>query len=102
VDGDGLPRVVAVRLAGVTRRGLLLDAPTGLLPAGGRRAGLTAHAFTRHVTGQHQHVFTGWLDVDPGGVAVYAPHTRTGHHLPPSATVYRLAVGFATRRGVRR
>lgn len=102
VDGDGLPRVVMVSPAGVTSGGLLLDAPAGLLPTGGRRAGLTAHAFTRHVIGQHQHVFTGWLDVRPDGEAVYAPHTRTGHRLPPSTTAYRLAVGLATRRGVRR
>jgi hypothetical protein len=102
VDGDGLPRVVTVSPAGVTSGGLLLDAPAGLLPAGGRRAGLTAHTFTRHVIGQHQHVFTGWLDVRPDGEAVYAPHTRTGHRLPPSTTAYRLAVGLATRRGVRR
>jgi hypothetical protein len=102
VDGDGLPRVAPVHMSGATSDGLLLDAPAGLLPAGGRRAGLTAHAFTRNVLGQHQHVFTGWLDVRPSGDAVYAPHTRTGHRLPPSPTLYRLAVGFATRRGKRR
>lgn len=102
VDGDGLPRIVSVRVSGAAPEGLLLEAAAGLLPTGGRRAGLTAHAFTRQVLGQHQHVFTGWLQVHPSGAAVYAPHTRTGHHLPPSPTVYRLAVGLATRRGLRR
>ncbi|WP_232667067.1 hypothetical protein [Pseudonocardia sp. TRM90224] len=101
VGGDGLPCVVTARLSGVTPHGFRLDAPAGLLPVGGRRAGLTANAFTRHVLGQHQHVLTGWLDVSPDGVATYAPHTRSGHHLPPSTAVYRLAAGYATRRGLR-
>jgi hypothetical protein len=99
VGADGLPVVVPVAVRGVAPEGLLLDAPDGLVPAGGRRAGLTAHAFTRHVLGQQQRIYTGWMEADPArGTVVYAPHTETGHRLPPSRLVYNLAVGYATRR----
>lgn len=102
VGADRFPVVVPVRVAGTDASGVDIDAPAGIVPAGGRRAGLTAHSFTRYVLGQHQRVHTGWLDADTATDRVrYAPHTEAGHRLPPSTVLYRLAVGFGTRRGLR-
>lgn len=53
---------------------------------------MTAHWFTSHVLGQRQIVMTGWLEDGR-----YAPHTRVGYFMPPSKTLYRAAVGAATR-----
>lgn len=101
VDADGYPLPVPVEVAGTDEQGITLDAPVDV-PPGGRRAGLTAHAFTRHVLGQHQRVHTGWMVAERGGHRVhYAPHTQAGHRLPPSKLGYRLAVGLATRRRYR-
>lgn len=102
VGADGFPVVVPVEVAGAQEHGIILEPAAGLVPPGGRRAGLTAHAFTRHVLGQDQRVHTGWLEAEPGRRrVVYAPHTKAGHRLPPSKMVYRLAVGFATRQRYR-
>lgn len=100
MDSDHRPVVVPVGITGTTPAGISLHVPSGL-PEGNRRAGLLAHSFTRHVTGQTQRVHTGWLRV-ASGEAHYSPHTRTGHHLPNSRTLHRLAVGWATRRGLGR
>jgi hypothetical protein len=78
------------------REGTELLASPGLLPAGARRAGLTAHWFSRGVTGQRQIVHTGWLDG-----STYAPHTRASYFMPPLRPVYRLVVGAETRRRYR-
>jgi hypothetical protein len=106
VGADRLPVVAPVDVAGTEERGILLNAPAGLLPPGGRRAGLTAHWFSRGVIGQNQRKHTGWLEVDSSGAnAVYAPHTQSNYRLPGSRFVYRLAAGAGTRwwiRGARR
>lgn len=108
VDTDGFPFVVPVQTGEIEDRengdaeDLVLRTSQHHLPPGERRAGMTSHAFTRHVLGQHQQVLTGWLRADPAGDrASYAPHTRFGYRLPPSRLLYRLAVGYATRRGLR-
>jgi hypothetical protein len=102
VGADGLPMVVPVEVVGSDERGIELQAPEGVVPSGGRRAGLTAHWFGRYVIGQNQRVHTGWLEPEPAdGRVVYAPHTKRGYWLPRSKLVYKLAAGFATRRGVR-
>jgi hypothetical protein len=98
VDADEFPFVARVEIDGTQEDGISLRASAPLLPEGERRAGLTAHAFTRHVVGQHQRVHTGWLRTTPNqSEAVYAPHTTFGYHMPPSKLVYRLAIGVATR-----
>jgi hypothetical protein len=102
VGTDGLPMVIPVAITGTEPSGILLDVPTGWVPAGGRRAGLTAHTFARYSYGQHQHKHTGWLQADPTRARVlYAPHTQHGYHLPPSRALYRLSAGLITRRGHR-
>jgi hypothetical protein len=90
VAADGLPMVVPVAVGEADEDGIALRGP---LPAGGRRAGLTAHEFTRNVLGQNQLVMTGWLEDGR-----YAPHTRFAYALPPSKTLYRAVVGLETRR----
>jgi hypothetical protein len=99
--GDRFPSIAPVTVAGVEERGIVLAAPAGLLPPGGRRAGLLAHWFSRHSLGQRQYRHTGWLDQASHGPAVYAPHTQAGYRLPASRLAFNLGAGFATRRGVR-
>lgn len=100
VGGDGFPVVAAVDVGETGDAGIRLT--TGAdLPPGGRRAGLVAHRFTRGAIGQRQRVHTGWLEVDGNG-AVYAPHTGSGYWMPPSTFVYKIAVGFETRRRLRK
>ncbi|HEY3959708.1 MAG TPA: hypothetical protein VGL68_04260 [Solirubrobacteraceae bacterium] len=88
--------IVPVGIGPAARDGIELLAPPSLLPSGARRAGLTAHWFSRGVTGQRQIVHTGWLDHK-----TYAPHTRASYFMPPLRPVYRLVVGGATRRRYR-
>jgi hypothetical protein len=102
VGADGFPVVIPVAVAGTEERGIVLDAPEGLVPPGGRRAGLTAHSFARYTFGQNQRKHTGWLEAEPGARrVVYAPHTEAGYRLPRSRLLYGIASGFVTRRGYR-
>jgi hypothetical protein len=102
VGENGFPVVVPVHVAGADDRGMLLEAPEGRVPAGGRRAGLLAHWFSRHTLGQRQRKHTGWLEVDPAERRiVYAPHTESGYTLPPWRFAFNIGAGYATRRGLR-
>lgn len=96
-DADGRPLIVPVGVGAAGRDGVTLTAPATLLPPGARRAGLTAHWFSRGVTGQRQVIHTGWLDG-----TTYAPHTRAAYAMPPSRLVYNLAAGGMTRLRARR
>jgi hypothetical protein len=100
---DEIPEVVPVRVAGDDDRGIKLSAPPGSVPAGGRRAGLTSHAFRPRMIGQEQRIHTGWLSVGDQGIT-YAPHTRSGYRLPPSKALFTIAsASLATRmRGARK
>jgi hypothetical protein len=101
---DGLPEVVPVGVAGVDTEGLTIQAPPGSVPAGGRRAGLTAHRFWPKMVGQEQRVHTGWLSAAEDGAITYAPHTRAGYRVPPSKILYTLGcAGMMTgMRGARK
>jgi hypothetical protein len=102
VGADRFPVVIPVEVAGTEQRGIVLDAPAGVVPDGGRRAGLTAHSFARYTFGQNQRKHTGWLEADPAERRVlYAPHTEAGYRLPQSKLLYRIGSGFVTRRGLR-
>jgi Pyridoxamine 5'-phosphate oxidase len=101
VGGDGLPVIVPVEVVEARAGGIVLRAPPGLVPAGGRRAGLLAHWFSRHAVGQRQRKLTGWLAAEDGGPLVYAPHTEAGYALPPFRTAFNIGAGWATRRGFR-
>ncbi|MFI5540629.1 pyridoxamine 5'-phosphate oxidase family protein [Nocardia sp. NPDC051900] len=102
VDGDGFPMVVPVGGVRQTEHGIALDIPQGLVPGGGRRAGLTAHWFSKAALGQEQRLYTGWLEAEAGADEVsYAPHTQAGYRLPPSKLLYRVVIGGITRYGLR-
>jgi hypothetical protein len=106
VGADGFPVVAPVDVKGAREEGIVLEAPPGLVPRGGRRAGLLAHSFARYTAGQNQRKHSGWLEAEPGERQVlYAPHTEHGYHMPWSMFVYRLSAGAGTRlwlRGARK
>ena len=95
---DGLPAVVTARPTGASDAGIDLEVPA-IVPAGGRRAGLTGHMFRPRMVGQEQRIQTGWLDVSDGR-AVYAPHTKAGYRLPASQLLFTVGSAVATRSGI--
>jgi hypothetical protein len=102
VGADGFPLVVPVGVNGTRDEGVVLEAPRGLVPRGGRRAGMLAHSFARYTAGQRQRRHSGWLEAEPGErQVVYAPHTDHGYHMPSSMFVMRLVAGGGTRLWMR-
>jgi hypothetical protein len=87
---DGLPEVVPATAEATNETGVRLRVPAESVPAGGRRAGLTAHRFWPRMLGQEQRIHTGWLTADGDGSVSYAPHTRAGYRLPPSSLAFYL------------
>ncbi len=79
----------------------LASAAAAQVPPGGRRAGLTAHAFKPRMVGQEQRVHTGWLTNEDGRIR-YSPHTRTGYALPASKAIFIAGAALGTRSGIRR
>ena len=98
--GDGFPVVVPVELGGHDNTGLRLVAATGLLPPGGRRAGLLAHAYRPQFVGLSTRTFTGWLEVTPDGTATYAPHTSRGFVAPPRKNLLLISNGLFAKLGM--
>jgi hypothetical protein len=94
---DGFPVVVPVHLAGHHRAGLHLVQAAHLLPVGGRRAGLLAHAFRPQLVGLRTRMYTGWLDVDDHGIATYAPHTTRGFAAPPNKSLLLVTNGLLAK-----
>ena len=98
---DGFPVVVPVDLAGHSSQGLrLVDSP--VLPPGGRRAGLLAHAYRPQLVGLATQVLTGWLDVAADGSATYAPHTAKGFAAPPNKRLLLVTNGLMAKYGLRK
>ena len=97
---DGFPMVVPVELAGHDAAGLRLVAAGGLIPPGGRRAGMLAHAYRPQLVGLSTRVFTGWLDVSSDGTAVYAPHTSKGFVAPPRKKLLLVVNGLFAKYGM--
>ena len=96
---DGFPVIVPVHLAGHGPQGLQLVVPAGLLPTGGRRAGLLAHAYRPQLIGLRTCVFTGWLEASGDGV-IYAPHTSRGFAAPPSKNLLLVSNGLLAKAGL--
>jgi hypothetical protein len=96
---DGFPVIVPVHVAGHDTQGLRLVAPAGLLPPGGRRAGLLAHAYRAQLIGLTSRVFTGWLEAGGHG-AVYAPHTSKGFVAPPMKRMLLVSNGLLAKYGL--
>lgn len=97
---DGFPVVVPVELAGHDQQGLRLVAASGLLPPGGRRAGLLAHAYRPQLVGLATRTFTGWLQVADDGAALYAPHTAKGFTAPPRKKLLLVSNGLFAKYGM--
>jgi hypothetical protein len=97
---DGFPVAVPVQLAGHDQAGLRLVAAAGLLPPGGRRAGLLAHSFRPQLVGLSTRTLTGWLEVAGDGTAVYAPHTSRGFVAPPSKNLLLVSNGLFAKYGM--
>jgi hypothetical protein len=97
---DGFPVVVPVELAGHNAAGLQLVVPRGLLPPGGRRAGLLAHAYRPQLVGLSTRTFTGWLEVTDDGTVVYAPHTTKGFVAPPRKKLLLVSNGLFAKYGM--
>jgi hypothetical protein len=97
---DGFPVVVPIEFAGHDRTGFRLIAASGLLPAGGRRAGLLAHAYHAQLIGLSTRSFTGWLEVASDGAARYAPHTSVGFFAPPNKRMLLVANGLLAAFGI--
>jgi hypothetical protein len=91
---------VPVEFAGHDGAGLRLVTPPGLLPPGGRRAGLLAHAYRAQLVGLSTRTFTGWLEVAGDGTAVYAPHTSRGFIAPPRKKLLLISNGLLAKYGI--
>jgi hypothetical protein len=81
-------------------RGIHLVDERGLLPVGGRRAGLLAHAYQPLLVGLATRVFTGWLEVSDDGAARYAPHTEKGFSAPPRKNLLLVSNGLLAKYGL--
>src|SRR4051812_31305300 len=97
--GDGHPVVMPVRVGAVDAGAVQLDCAAGLLPEGGRRAGLLAHDYKAKLIGLAARQHTGWLQVEDGRV-LYAPHTSSAFRAPANKTLLLLGNGFLARRGL--
>jgi hypothetical protein len=97
--GDGFPVVVPVEFAGHDAGGIRLLTAPGVLPPGGRRAGLLAHSYRPHLVGLATRGFTGWLTVD-GDDMVYTPHTTVGFFAPPNKNLLLVGNGLLAHAGV--
>ena len=100
---DGYPVVVPVQIAGESDGGLEITAAPGLIPGGGRRAGLVSHDYEEELRAISTRQFTGWLRSDPGADrAVYAPHTEQGFRAPSNKRLLLLANGLVAKRGLKK
>ncbi|MEA2423547.1 MAG: hypothetical protein QOF55_2646 [Thermoleophilaceae bacterium] len=99
--GDGHPVIAPVRVASADAGAVRLDAAPGLLPAGGRRAGLLAHEYRAKLIGLAARQHTGWLEAD-GDRVLYAPHTGSAFRAPANKTLLLLGNGYLARRGLKR
>jgi hypothetical protein len=102
VQGDGHPAAVPVDVGGAGEDGIVLKSSPGLLPAGGRRAGVIAHDYNPKLIGLATRQHTGWLEVGEDGSVIYAPHTEQGYKAPANKTLLLLANGLLAKRGLKR
>jgi hypothetical protein len=102
--GDGYPVVAPVRVTGADAGAIRLEAAAGLLPPGGRRAGLLAHDYRAKLIGLAARQHTGWLEVEDGSNgsrALYAPHTGSAFRAPANKTLLLLGNGYLARKGLK-
>jgi Pyridoxamine 5'-phosphate oxidase len=97
VQADGYPAVAPVRIGAGGEAGIELGAEPGILPPGGRRAGLLAHDYRPKLIGLAARQHTGWLED-----GTYAPHTESGFRAPGNKILLLLANGYLARRGLKK
>jgi hypothetical protein len=98
---DGFPTIVPISLGARQPEGVQVFAAPGIMPPGGRRAGLVAHSYRAKLVGLVARQHTGWLDVDPEtGRAVYAPHTESGFLAPANKTALLIGNGAMAKYGL--
>ena len=97
VQADGYTAVAPVRIGSGGEEGIELRAEPGLIPPGGRRAGLLAHDYRPKLIGLAARQHTGWFEDE-----VYAPHTASGFRAPANKTLLLLGNGYLARRGLKR
>ncbi len=102
MGADGYPVIVPVRIDGHDASGFRLSAASGLIPPGGRRAGLLAHGYHPQLIGIGTRAMTGWLEVGVDGTVTYAPHTAKGWSAPPMKNVLLVMNGLLAKLGYRR
>jgi len=95
---DGYPVIVPVTPTGTDRDGIRIQAPSGLLPQGVRRAGWLAHRYNAQCVGLSVQMCTGWLEVS-GDTGRYAPHTVRTLTAPSNRTAQALGNGILTKYG---
>jgi hypothetical protein len=98
---DGHPVTVPVRVRASDTGAVHLTAGPGLLPEGGRRAGMLAHDYRAKLIGLAARQHTGWLEV-AGAQAMYAPHTGSAFKAPANKTLLLLGNGFLARQGLKK
>jgi hypothetical protein len=98
---DGYPVVVPVRVSGADTGAIRLEAAPRLLPPGARRAGLLAHDYRAKLIGLAARQHTGWMEVEDGTHALYAPHTGSAFRAPANKTLLLLGNGYLARKGLR-
>jgi hypothetical protein len=99
---DGFPVILPATVASHGPAGLEIEVASGLLPVGGRRAGLLAHGYEAQLIGIRTQNMTGWLEVTTDGRVTYAPHTMQGWNAPPSKTVLLVMNGLLAKFGYRK
>lgn len=99
---DGFPVIVPVKITHHGKQGFTLAAAPGLLPAGGRRAGLLAHSYHPKLVGIATRSMTGWLEVTVDGAGVYSPHTCKGWSAPAIKSVLLVMNGLLAKFGYRK
>jgi hypothetical protein len=103
VQGDGYPTAAPVEVGEGGESGIALATAAGLLPPGGRRAGVIAHSYQPKLIGLATRQHTGWLEADDSGAsATYAPHTEQGFKAPANKTLLLLGNGFLAKRGLKK
>src|SRR4051812_35606330 len=103
VGADGYPAIVPVEVRSAGHAGLeLAAARDDLVPPGGRRAGLLGHSYKPKLVGLVSQVYTGWLESDGDGAAVYSPHTEGGFKAPANKTLLALGNGYLAKRGYKK
>ncbi len=92
-----------VSIDGGSAEGLHLRAAPGLIPSGGRRAGIIGHSYRPKLIGLGARQHTGWLHgADPAGRALYSPHTSASFDAPPNKTLLLIANGFMAKRNLKK